>query len=43
MKAIPGYEGKYEVNNIGEVRSLFTGKLKPLVDNGKGYKYVITR
>lgn len=40
-KAIPGYEGLYEVSNAGNVRSLFRYKktLKPLT-NLAGYKHV---
>lgn len=44
-KDIPGYEGKYEVSNLGNVRSLnynHTGEIKLLKQgtNKKGYKLV---
>lgn len=41
-KAIPGYEGKYEVSNNGEIKSLAYGKerlLKPSIN--RGYKQVV--
>ena len=38
-KVIPGYEGKYEVSNFGNVRSIRYGKerLLKLINNGNGY------
>ena len=38
-KAIPGYEGEYEVSNLGKVRSLKWGKVKELkrVIHNSGY------
>lgn len=40
-KAIPGYEGLYEVSNIGRVRSLTRYKkvIKPIVTNSGYYQY----
>lgn len=44
-KAIPGYEGLYEVSNYGRVKSLprYTTKgkiIKPYISNANGYVYV---
>jgi len=38
-KQIPGYE-KYEVSNIGSVRSTITGKIKPQYKKPNGYLIV---
>ena len=45
-KSIAGYEGRYEVSNLGRVRSLnynHTGRAKILkpADNGEGYLFVV--
>lgn len=37
--SVPGYEGLYEVSNLGNVKSLRSGKLLKQSSN-KGYKYV---
>ena len=37
--SVPGYEGLYEVSNLGNVKSLRSGKLLKQANN-KGYKYV---
>ena len=49
-KDIPGYEGKYQISNLGNVMSLHfkrspTNKrlLKPMSDNGYGYLKVMLR
>ena len=40
-KDIPGYEGKYQVSNLGQVRSLKFGKIKILKQEDKnGYKRI---
>ena len=48
-KDIEGYEGLYQVSNLGRVRSIsrincygrvVTGKILSIHDNGKGYKFV---
>lgn len=44
-RIIPGYEGRYEVSNKGNVRSFFAGKvkrLKPMISAGRynGYQMV---
>lgn len=38
-KDIVGHEGRYEVSNLGRIRSFRGNILKP-IDNGKGYLYV---
>lgn len=38
-KDIPGYEGLYEINEYGEIRSLKTGQFKVQKISNKGYKY----
>lgn len=35
--SVPGYEGLYEVSNLGNVKSLRTGKLMKLSKNNDGY------
>lgn len=40
FKEIPGYEGLYEINEYGDVRSIKTGKLKAQGIHNNGYKYV---
>lgn len=36
-KPVPGYEGKYEVSNIGNIKSAKTGKLLKPQNSGNGY------
>lgn len=45
FKDIEGYEGKYQVSNLGNVRSLKYSKPNILKsgDNGRGYRYVSLR
>ena len=41
-KDIQGYEGRYQVSNLGRIRSSYKGSwniLKP-IDNGQGYKHI---
>ena len=37
---IPGYEGLYQINNIGQVLSLRSGQLRKDVKSGRGYRAV---
>ena len=39
-KNIPGYEGRYQINEIGEVYSLITNKILKPVKNNNGYLWV---
>ena len=39
-KDITGYEGLYLVSNLGNIKSVKTGKLKSKCDNGRGYQVV---
>ena len=39
-KTIPGYEGLYEVSNIGNVKSLIKNKIIKYFINKKGYRLV---
>lgn len=38
--SVPGYEGLYEISNLGNVKSLRSGKLMKQSNNRDGYKYV---
>ena len=40
-RAIPGYEGLYEVSNRGRIYSWRRGKLRKLNDTGRGYLQVM--
>ena len=40
-KAVPGYEGLYEVSHLGRVFSVRRGKLRRLNDTGRGYLQVM--
>ena len=43
-RSVPGYEGRYEVSNLGEVRSYATGRLRvvvaPVAKNGYRYAFL---
>jgi hypothetical protein len=39
-KAIDGFEGLYEISNLGRVKSLRSGRMMKPYDNGKGYQKV---
>lgn len=42
-KDIPGYEGLYQVSNLGEVKGLYRrcyGRVLSVAKNSKGYRYV---
>jgi len=39
-KDIPGYKGLYQVSSFGQIRSLYTGKLRSAVKSGHGYHAV---
>lgn len=40
-KDIPGYEGLYQVSNLGNVKSFFTGKLLKKLPHSTGYLAVV--
>lgn len=39
-KPVPGFEGKYEISNLGRVRNVQRGNILKVVTSGKSYKYV---
>lgn len=39
-KDIQGYEGEYQISNMGRVYSIKSGRIMKLVDDGRGYKQV---
>ena len=38
--SVPGYEGYYEISNLGNIKSLRSGKLLKQASNKDGYKFV---